>query len=188
MLFLMQALSTFKELNDSLIRAGAPIGAAECHGFICAQLCLMQQIDEQAWRDSLMLPDAVSPALEDELRALCRNIRKQLDAHDFSFELLLPPDDTALELRVESLAQWCRGFLFGLGRSGLTETSLVGNCRELINDMEQISRVKPDVGSTAEEGEFALMEIVEYVRIGALTIYQELRQLRSVSVTSRGLH
>lgn len=184
----MHAVSKFKELDDSLASAGAPVGAAECHGFICAQLCLMQQIDEQAWRDSLMLPDAVSPELEDELRTLSRTMRKQLDAHDFSFELLLPPDEATLESRVESLAQWCRGFLFGLGRSGLTETGLVGNCRELINDMEQISRVRPDIGSTEEEGEFALMEIVEYVRIGALTIYQELRQLRSVSITSRGLH
>jgi uncharacterized protein len=113
---------------------------------------------------------------------------KQLESPDFSFDLLLPPDDAGLEQRVEALAHWCRGFLFGLGSSGLTEGGLVGDCRELMSDMEHISRVRPDIDSTDEESEFALMEITEYVRIGALSIYQELRGRRKADEPSRHLH
>jgi uncharacterized protein len=184
----MQALKNFTELSDKLNHVGAPVDAAECHGFICAQLCLMEHIDEQAWCDNLMPPDTETGTLEAELRALGRCTHKQLEAHDFSFELLLPPDDARLEQRVEALAHWCRGFLFGLGSSGLTEAGLTGDCRELVNDMEHISRVRPDADSTDEESESALMEITEYVRVGALSIYQELRGRRSTNGPSRELH
>lgn len=184
----MHVLNYFSQLNDSLARAGAAVAAAECHGFIAAQVCLTQDIDEQAWRDSLMLSETESATLADELRELSRRTRRQLESPDFSFELVLPPDDVRLELRVEALAQWCRGFLFGLGRSGLTETGMVGSCRELLHDMEHISRVRPDADITVEEGEFALMEITEYVRMGTLSVYQELQALRTAVETSRGLH
>jgi uncharacterized protein YgfB (UPF0149 family) len=72
----MQARKHFTDLSNELHNIGAPIDAAECHGFICAQLCLMERPDEQAWRDNLMPPDAETGPLETELRALGRDTHK----------------------------------------------------------------------------------------------------------------
>lgn len=128
--------------------------------------------DRRSWHECL---GAEGEALEVTLARLTDTTRSALEAPDFSFDLMLPTDEATLPVRAEALAQWCRGFLFGLGNSGLTEVGLGGECREVVSDMDKISQARAEL---SEGEEFALMEIIEYVRIGTLSVYQELRPLR----------
>jgi len=102
------------------------------------------------------------------------------------FKLLLMDDDDPLSERVETLAAWCQGFIYGLAAGGIKEGSeLPEDTAELLKDMIEISRAGNDVDDTGVEesddndDEEAYMEIEEYVRMGVLLIYEELQPLQS---------
>lgn len=174
--------NNFTELEDLLKRLGAPVGASECHGFICAQLCTSEQPETQAWRECLGIE---GEEVEATLKRVSETSARELAASDFIFEPLLPSDEATLTLRADALAAWCRGFLFGLGTGGLTEAGLSGDSRELVEDMTRISRA----GAEPEQNEeFALQELVEYVRAGTMSIYQELQPLRGDARAQQSLH
>lgn len=172
----------FSEFEGILQRLGTAVGASECHGFICAQLCTSAEPESRSWRECL---GAEGEELEAVLTRMGNTVSKELESPDFSFELMLPSDEATLALRADALAQWCRGFLFGLGNGGLTEAGLSGDCRELVEDMERISRARAEL----EQGEeFALMELIEFVRVGVMTVYQELRPMRISTPDQQSLH
>ena len=103
---------------------------------------------------------------------------QQLHDEEMGFELWLPSDDDSLEVRTIALAQWCSGFLAGLGSGGQLD-ALSDEAREAIDDLQQIARAElsaPQDGvAESEEDESAYAEIVEYVRIVALTMREEFR-------------
>ena len=173
----MQAAKNFAELEDLLKHLGAPVGASECHGFVCAQLCMNAEADIGSWRQCL---GGEGEQFESTLSRLSQATAEDLEATDFSFDLMLPSEEATVAVRADALAPWCRGFLYGLGSSGLT-----GECRELVEDMERISRARAEL----EDGEeFALMELIEYVRIGALSVYHELQPIRTRTQDSKSVH
>ena len=68
--------------------------------------------------------------------------------------------------------QWCRGFLGGFGLAGHLD-ALPDNVSEAINDLHRIGSA--DVSVEDEEAdEEALAEIIEFVRMAALMIHQEM--------------
>ncbi|MCS3904013.1 uncharacterized protein YgfB (UPF0149 family) [Methylohalomonas lacus] len=172
----------YAELEDLLNRLGAPIGPSECHGFICAQLCTSAEPDSRSWRECL---GAEGEEAEATLRRISDASGEDLASTEFTFEPMLPSEEATLAVRADALAAWCRGFLFGLGNGGLTEAGLSGDCRELVEDIERISRARVEL----EQGEeFALLELVEFVRVGAMTVFQELKPMRTPSQGQPSLH
>jgi uncharacterized protein len=100
-----------------------------------------------------------------------------LDAEDFSFAPLLPGDDDGLAGRLDSLGEWCGGFLAGfaagLARSGfgsLEETP--EEVREIVRDLAAIAQV--DTASAADSAENDLVELEEFVKVGVLLIRSTL--------------
>ena len=178
----MQTSKNFAELEELLKHLGAPVGASECHGFVCAQLCMNAETDVSSWRQCL---GGEGEQFESTLARISQATAKELEATDFSFDLMLPSEEATVAVRADALAQWCRGFLFGLGSSGLTEAGLTGECRELVEDMERISRARAEL---KEGEEFALMELIESVRIGALSVYHELQPIRTRTENSKSVH
>ncbi|MCB1811141.1 MAG: UPF0149 family protein, partial [Candidatus Competibacteraceae bacterium] len=100
-----------------------------------------------------------------------------LQHDDFIFQLLLPDDEIELPLRVESLGNWCQGFLAGLGLGGMQNTdNLTSEVKDFLQDVSHIARL----GLAAEDGdegdEIAYVEIIEYMRAGVLLVSQELQR------------
>ena len=113
----------------------------------------------------------------------------QLDDPEFGFSLLLPDDTVPLAQRVESLALWCQGFLAGLGLGGLQDQSkLPGDSHEVMRDFVEISRLGHGDDGVTNEDEAAFAEIVEYVRMAVLLVYEELRPLRTVRPDGAPVH
>lgn len=175
------------DLNESLAtrlqELAAGVSVAECHGFISAQVCVQKVPDPAIWEVCFLNagPDAAAADasladLNGLLTSMSQLTRSRFEAEDLSFELLLPADDTELEVRSRALVDWCRGFLSGLGHSGVVAADLGAESRELLQDIDQISHAAVVGGDEAEE--FALLELIEYVRIGALSIYHEMQLQR----------
>ena len=82
-------------------------------------------------------------------------------------------DDAALDERVMALGEWCQGFLFGLGQSGLSnETQLTTEIADVLRDLAAVAQV--GLNETAEDDEVSYSELVEYVRVAVLLVEAEL--------------
>ncbi len=118
--------------------------------------------------------------LEDELKGIYRDVQTSMDAGGGLIELLLPDDDQALSDRLDALSRWCRGFLVGLGLSGLSgDTKLAPDITEAMRDLAEIVLVDPVVEAT-EDAEASFVELIEFVRVAASLIQVELAAMMSV--------
>ncbi len=82
------------------------------------------------------------------------------------FAPLLPDDDEPLAERATALAQWCQGFLYGLGTGRLNSIDeLPGEVGEIVHDLTEISRATPGEEDPTEDDEQAYAELVEFVRV-----------------------
>jgi uncharacterized protein len=100
------------------------------------------------------------------------------------FGLLLPVDDEALGFRVDALAQWCQGFLYGLStQPAIDLTHASAELREVVKDLVEISRAgvaapgeseDEEADSEEEADETAYAELTEYVRAAAQWVFLEM--------------
>lgn len=154
---------------------------AEYHGALCGLLCRMPGSDATAFHRLLrslhLAPDAgagVDAVLDDLHRATAR----QLHGDELAVVLWLPDDDVPLEARTRALSHWCSGFLAGLaGAGGGPLETLSDEAAEALTDLQEIARadVAGDTEEDEEEEENAFAEIVEYVRVATLMLFEDLR-------------
>jgi yecA family protein len=186
----MSQFPEISELEELLYRVDATMGAAEAHGALCGMLCARGTTELSEWVDHVVGEQEQGSELLHDI------VHKMSDLHQATlemmndatgeFRLLLPDDDDALPDRVDALAAWCQGFIYGLAAGGITqESELPEDTDELLKDMIEISRARHDTDDEApeesdvNEDEQAYMEIEEYVRMGVLLIYEELQPLQS---------
>jgi yecA family protein len=186
-------MSQFPEISDLeelLYRVDATMGAAEAHGALCGMLCARGTIELSEWVDHVVgEQEQGSELLHDvvhKMSDLHQTTLEMMNDTTGEFRLLLLDEDDPLPERVDALAAWCQGFIYGLAAGGITEESeLPEDTSELLKDMIEISRARHDVDDEEEEeadasdDEVAYMEIEEYVRMGVLLIYEELQPLQS---------
>ena len=174
----MYVMLAYNDLNQLLSRALAQARAAECHGFLCGQICSVGPSEHQLWQEFLDVQTDDGSLIEDcynEIQLLMTNIIEQIQSDDFDFHLLLPTDEVSLAQRVEALSEWCYGFLNGFGvGSGEAEgaPALSEECREVLEDLAKISQVTLD-GDADEADESSFMELTEYARVGTVMIFEQ---------------
>ncbi len=155
--------------------------------------------DEEAGGNRV--PAAAAAAGEDEkpaakpdeevLQRLYRETVDQLENPAFGLRLLLPDDEQPLGLRTEALADWCKGFLFGLGVGGVENyRQTPAAVQEIVKDFTEITRACHEENEDSELDEVSFMEVMEYVRVGAMLVYEELQAKRREQMISgdRVLH
>jgi uncharacterized protein len=167
----------YEPLNNSLQHVGALMDAAETHGILCGLLCSSQPFSLEILFKHVLGETAVEDGLASECQQqllLVKNYTvEQLNSFNCEFTPLLPSDDIALSERTQALGGWCEGFLFGLGLVNVEIELLPDNAREFIQDIISISKIAP-ADDTDEEEDY--MQLVEYIRIGIITLYEELSQ------------
>lgn len=191
----------FARIETLFGELGLNLDPAECHGSLCGLLCATESLQGAAWVNQVLngqldLPGReAAPAHSEEgeartqLLILYKNTAVQLEDPEYGFTPLLPGDDRPLSERVEALSRWCQGFLLGLGLGGVREQSaLPGDSPEVMKDFVEISRLGHDQGKGKEEDEGAYAEIVEYVRMAALLVYEELRPMRAARPADAPVH
>jgi hypothetical protein len=160
-----------------LHEAGVPTGAAEAHGIITGVLCAPQGA-RVPWEDLVLGRGAGKPptALVQLLVALHRATYAHLSGMECDFAPLLPGDEHSLAEQIEGLSDWCRGYLLGLHAGGVKEgQAMVGDAGEIIRDITSISEAELDASLADEEEARALVEIVEYLRVGVQLVFEELQ-------------
>lgn len=171
--------STDPPLFERLTLLLDPLDPAELHGLLCGLLCADAELDREQWlrhvHEELTEDAEFSQPVQDVLSKLFDYGAAQLNASDWSLTLLLPDDDAPLRQRVAALDLWCQGLLYGLAlgqverRRELSEES-----REFLHDAVEIAQAGFDAAESSEADEIAYTEVVEYLRVGVLLLYQDL--------------
>lgn len=167
----------YADLAAALNRLGSPEEASEFHGTLCGILCTLPPAEI----DPLDLLDVPVDELRDDeeaellLRSVAGQTLESLMSSDMHFAPLLPGDELPLATRVQALALWCQGFLFGLSsRRHIDLLACSEEAREIIGDLSQFTQAGLDAGDDQEIEENAYVELVEYIRVGAQLIFMEM--------------
>lgn len=175
---------TFPEVTRVLEGLHSRVPAAESHGCLCGALCTSAQYPLERWLEEI-IPEEEARGDEQSqqaLRLLFADTLEALRGDEMDFELLLPDDDAALELRATALSQWCQGFLYGFGTGQPVRIEeLDGNVDEVLRDLTHIGRATVELGGEDEDEEAAYAEVVEYVRVGVQLIHDELIDVREAA-------
>jgi uncharacterized protein YgfB (UPF0149 family) len=174
----------YSTLAELLNRSGSPLNLSELHGGLCGVVCAGGRDGARGWLGD-MLDDCKADAdtmseLAGRLEALGNATWNGLCSLSLDFRPLLPDEDCAIEQRAEALGLWCHGFIAGLVIGGLDlsddQAEVSEELTELVSDFAQISRAgaATDEATDPESGEVSLFELVEYVRVGAQYIFEEL--------------
>ncbi len=187
----MKLTIDYDEVNAELITVHAGVRASECHGFLCGHFCASNTISTDKWQDYLLAGIDDEADLDDcyaILLQLANQVRDEILAEEISFSLLLPDDEYTVSERSSALAEWCDGFISGLGIGGLGEKSQLNDeCDEFIKDLVEISRIETVVEDN-EDAEAALFEIIEYIRVGVIMLHQEWHHLGDNNERPEVLH
>ena len=170
----------YYDVADALQGASASVNAADCHGLLTGLICAAGFAEQKLWVaevfDAYNPKDASQAQALRVLQSLSEATLTGLNSADLDFQPLLPDDEESLRERTEALADWCSGFLSGLGMGGLArQDELPEEVAELVQDLTQISRVDFDIENPDEQEQSAFFEVLEYVRVGVLFIHDELQ-------------
>ncbi len=88
------------------------------------------------------------------------------------FDLILPSDDEAIDVRVDGVATWCKGYLLGLlYNNAFSIDQLPESGSEIARDLMEIAEAAAGAGDENEE-DWALAELHEYVKVGSQLIFE----------------
>ena len=171
-----------------------PLDAVELHGLLCGLLCAAPGLDARRWlhhvASTFDAPSADQAATQHQgLIMLFEHTAAQLGSADTAISLLLPDDDTELPQRTAALSAWCQGLLYGLGlelQQTRANAHLSANSQEFLHDVAEIAHASIEATDASEDAESAYAEVVEYLRVGLLTIQQDL--LDSIAPAAPRLH
>ncbi len=171
----MRRESIYSGLQQRVQLSGHKMPVCEIHGSMVGVLCVDDSVSYSKWKQQVF--DGVGAAkkgddLDGVLSALFDKSRSDLISEGFSFEPILPDDETSLVERTSALAQWCEGFLYGVGYTA-TQREWTGDCSEILRDVVEISNV--DFNVAGESDEASLFELIEYVRVAVQLLKAELQ-------------
>jgi len=154
--------------------------AAEAHGTLAGCLCGAVGYRFEDWLKEILPEGRARAAAAATLQELFDATAGALREPDMEFELLLPADEQPIEARTAALAEWCQGFLYGLGTGRIPDaSSLPGEVGEVVRDFLEISRADVDATQGEESNETAYAELVEFVRVGVQLLFEELAAARA---------
>lgn len=185
----LNALSEFLEAHQS------PYVLSEIQGLCLGIICTGRQKEMRYWQAQLektILGDELSHLPEvctQQLEKLLKIGFQELTHPLCQLNLLLPEDDDPIEIRLQSVADWCKGFIYGLGL-GSPEPAIWSqpNVKEALEDIAQIQKLDP-YAEESNESEKDYLELVEYLKIATILIFEECSEtLILQGQSNHGLH
>jgi len=172
----------YSHIQQLLLQERSLADAAEAHGTLAGCLCATSGYRLQDWLREILPEGRAAPQAAADLHELYAATADTLRQPDMEFELLLPADSQPIDVRAAALAQWCQGFLYGLGAGAIPDASeLPGDVGEIVRDFIEISRAGVDAQQSEESNESAYTELVEFVRVGVQLLFEELAVARRPS-------
>lgn len=148
---------------------------SELHGIVSGYLCGGGEVGQSTLIWHLLGHETKPNKILGELvQRLQIAAREELESENYVFHPLLPEDDENLALRLDALGDWCEGFITGFGGAyAKGDSSLLDETREVLKDFTAIADIDERAQDETESDERDFMEVVEYVRMAACTVYNQ---------------
>lgn len=180
------SVDRYIQIESALALSSTEISASEVHGTIVGAIANHMKSGKTPDLLRLIEPNADSndgryAQLSEVLYDLYRENSEILLEAKEGFGLLMPDDDESLTERTEALASWSRGYILGLlYNDAFSIDQLPDNSAEIARDLMQIAEVGAGDDDEREE-DFALAELVEYVKVGSQLIFENIYSQRATS-------
>lgn len=167
----------FNQLNEAFEPYSQLESASFVQGMLVGQLSSTPKLTEAQWIKSLV-DEAGMSSIKESFLVVLHYIHhvtlSGLNSAEFDLTLLIPDDQEDIESRVRYLADWCEGFIYGMGLG--TADKLSKEATEILSDFADVSMVElpPAEERTKNETEADFMELSEFVRMAAIMVYDEL--------------
>jgi len=176
----MNSAVAFDDVAQALAAGGSVVHAAEAHGCLCGAFCARRRYLAAEWLEEVLPEASTAAALSGPLGRLYAQSKGVLADGEMEFSPLLPDDEAALAQRVEALAAWCHGFLYGFGSAGAAvRNAVVDEVAEILADFAEISRAGEADSGADEVEEEAYAQLVEFMRVGVQLVYDQLEATRA---------
>jgi len=167
----------FAQISDLFLRNGCLHAPAELHGDLCGQLCAGQMPDLDTWLRQAMQFMEISALDSDESKVELAELLEQTETgikdQDLGFKLLIADEDFSLNERMQTLLEWCEGFLSALAdNERYKEGKLSEELKDALKDLEKIAEMDEQLDDD-EQNEQDLFAVSEYVRMTAMMLYTE---------------
>lgn len=172
-------------LDAALRRAGSSWNAAQAHGLLTGRIAVRGASAGDGTLSQVLGDVPTNNALRKECERLLTTLsfatHAQLAERLSEFAPLLPDDHEPTTVRTEALAHWSEGYLHGLvsdeHSDAIRERLAAEPIAGIIKDLLAMTRATVEENG-GEEDEAAYAELVEYLRVAAQLVYEELATLR----------
>lgn len=172
-------LPSYTDIGTTLKKLLPDANISEIHGILCGYSCISFGKQNMSWEELVLgSKKSKNKKAVTFLQEIYQISFQQLNEFSFEFNILLPGDDTAINIRTENLSLWCQGFLTGL-KQAATKISFSHDAVEALEDLSKIALVNFEDVTENEEDETAYFELVEYVRLAVLMVYHECKSSQS---------
>ncbi len=162
----------------TLLLAGNQVAhsPAELHGLLTGQLCSgVAAPDPDDLGELLDQHQHLTPVVSKLIERLLREATEQLTHLDYHFHPLLPSDETPLQERIVAIGTWCDSFMIGFAAGFIRpDSALSPEAREILGDFGQFAAISDENEELTDQDEVDYMELIEYVRMAAITLFQQL--------------
>ena len=178
------------EVDAALRACGSSWSAAQAHGLLCSRLAVLGRDGGADWLELVFQDSSAAQGSHIDditiLQQACAETHRQFVERQSEFDLLLPDESEAVSTIAAAMAEWCEGFLHGLVSDVKGETLKKKLADEPLSDIirDMLEMTRATAGNGGEVGEYeegndeALTELVEYLRVAAQLVYEELAELR----------
>jgi len=170
---------SYELISTNFQKRSLLLSVAELHGMMLGYLSTNPDPCFKTWTlliDDLLLWDDLDDITQDQLARLFLSGNIELVQHVLDLTLALPDENQSFLTRLTAMADWCRGYLYGVGLANppacLFEDDEI---QELLNDITQFSQVEIDV-EVVPESQQALHEILHHIQMTVQTIYTRCRK------------
>lgn len=170
---------SYEELADHLLDQGLQSSPSVLHGCLCGLLSAGASSQQEYCLSAISGALDLVPhgELAAQVMSLYTITAAAMEDEVFEFHPLLPDDDTDIAVRVEALAEWCKGFLAGFAHASVGRESapsaLSDDSSEILKDFAEIAQAGFEERGDDEESEGSFMELVEYLRFATLNLFMD---------------
>ncbi len=181
------------QIKTDLVKLDSELSPSELHGNLCGALCAKGGMNIHDWltltffsendkegefSKAVNSRELLLSAIAESFKPFFISTAAALADNSLNFYPLLP-DDESESIRLAAIAQWAQGFLMGLSLAGVKDFSAyAGEVNEFVEAMASITAVGDYELAGDDSDEEAIIEFIEFIRIGVLLLNEEMNPVR----------
>lgn len=171
------SLPGYQATADAMRTIKAITEPSEAHAILCGLLTIGGDFRFEAWLNSIVSVEISREESEiqtavDVLKQMYHAVYTQIENSEYELIILLP-EGSSLYARLSALAMWTQAYVSSLELRGISVSNVQdANAREALEDLMKMGNLQYEYDSEeSEENEFALVELIEYVKVAALLVH-----------------